>query len=447
MFTGNYGNYSVGIQINNWQLSSLENYKPSTYNVHRDDRLLNSIHSLKEIGATPAYEVDFSTEYKTMSDAYAAMDKIYGNTSIVRSEAADKLAFDMVQNTRSAAEYLGVENPEARKMGGITSFWQNFQADETYRKYAAQGGTENEMEVEELTAAAEAYRWRTSYALAGVYEADMFDFADKLKENTGVTVITKGVDTSMRFSLNDKIATMDNFTFQFMAKHQDHMDIWEKAVSHEFNGFEEMAEAIYATDDETLKADWERVITKGTMKKFVEGINKEYDSKYGHNFGRVNWEVHTLHQYVSVSLKADTLYDSQMEGSTGKDFWNELNYNLGVTNTYSNKRDIQDLVDTNGMHFFGQALEDALYKKSGRSNHQTVAQHEAGKPFEEQIAAIRDKIKALRKKMSALHGISEMTEAQKKQMEGYKKEMASYEQQIAAILSQELEEKEKHIQR
>ena len=425
--------YNVGLDIHNWQLG---HNQPTTYSVMKDDRLLNSIHSLSEVGATPAYEVELSKEYGSMNEAYAARDAIYGDTSIMRSYEADKYSAQVTDTQRSLAAYLHAENPDAAKQGQVDAFWSGFQSDATYQKFAAQGGTQNENEVEELLAAAESYRWQKSYAAKGVYAEDMFAFADKLKENTGVTVITRGTSTAMRFTMNDKIATMDNFTFQIMAKHQDHMDIWEKAVSGGFKNFEEMSEAVHATGDESLSADWDASIHTGPQ------YYRDPDTDFLHVQGAEG----TIAKYVTATTKRDTLYDSQLEGTTAKDFWNEFRFNTGLTNEFSSKRDIHDLVNN---HFGSIAakLNEALWGQSGEPRSMTEDTANRLKGHEEQIAALRDKIKEVRKKMSALQGIAVMTEAQTKQLESYKKEMASYEEQIATIQAQELEEKTKHIQR
>ena len=422
--------YNVGIDIHNWQIG---NSQPTTYSVMRDNRLLNSIHSLSEVGKNPAYEVELSKEYGSMKEANAAKEAIYGDTSIMRSYDADKYSAQVTDSQRSLAAYLHAQNPNATKKSQVDSFWSGFQSDATYRKFAAQGGTKNENEVEELLAAAESYRWQKSYADKGVYAEDMFAFADKLKENTGVTVLTQGTSTMMRFTMNDKIATMDNFTFQIMAKHQDHMDIWEKAICGGFNNFSEMTEAVHALGDESLNADWDASIHTGP----------NYYSDPDTDFRHVQGAEGTIVKYVTATTKRDTLYDSQIEGTTAKDFWNEFRFNTGLTDEFSSKRDIHDLLNN---HFGAIAakLDDALWGQSGEPRSMTVDTADKLKGHEEQIAALRDKIKEVRKKMSALQGITAMTEAQTRRLEGYKKEMASYEEQIATIQAQELEEKLKH---
>ena len=112
--------YNVGLDIHNWQLG---HNQPTTYSVMKDDRLLNSIHSLSEVGATPAYEVELSKEYGSMNEAYAARDAIYGDTSIMRSYEADKYSAQVTDTQRSLAAYLHAENPDAAKQGQVDAFW------------------------------------------------------------------------------------------------------------------------------------------------------------------------------------------------------------------------------------------------------------------------------------------------------------------------------------
>ena len=125
---GEIDKYKVGLNINNWQLGRNQ---PTTYSVMKDDRLLNSIHSLSEVGATPAYEVEFSKEYGSMNEAYAARDAIYGDTSIVRSYDADKYSAQVTDTQRSLAAYLHAQNPNADKQGKVDAFWSGFQSDAT----------------------------------------------------------------------------------------------------------------------------------------------------------------------------------------------------------------------------------------------------------------------------------------------------------------------------
>lgn len=49
--------YHVGLEFHNWQMGHTS---PTTYSVTKDDRLLKSIHSLSEVGTTPAYKVELS---------------------------------------------------------------------------------------------------------------------------------------------------------------------------------------------------------------------------------------------------------------------------------------------------------------------------------------------------------------------------------------------------
>ena len=419
--------YHVGLEFHNWQMGHTS---PTTYSVTKDDRLLKSIHSLSEVDTTPAYKVELSREYSNLDEASAASEAIYADTSIVRSYAADKYSDQASDTERSLAAYLHAENPESSKKGQVDAFWSGFQSDATYQKFAAQGGTKNENDVEELLAAAESYRWQKSYAEKGVYAEDMFAFADKLKENTGVSVITRGTGTSMQFTMNDKIAITDNFTFQIMAKHQDHMDLWEKAVSGGFKSFNEMSEAVHAVGDESLNADWDASISSGP----------DYHSEPTTDFAHIREAEGTIMKYAKATTKRDTLYDSQIEGTTAKDFWNEFRFNTGLSNEFSSKRDIHDMVN-NYFGGFASTLDDILLGQSGETRYTTVKTEDKLKGSEARIAALRDKIKDVRKKMSVLQGVAAMTETQTRQLDGYKKQMASYEQQIATIQTEELREK------
>ena len=51
--------YPVGVEFHNWQLGHT---KTTTYSAMKNDSLLKSIHSLSEVGATPAYKVELSRE-------------------------------------------------------------------------------------------------------------------------------------------------------------------------------------------------------------------------------------------------------------------------------------------------------------------------------------------------------------------------------------------------
>jgi len=422
--------YHVVVEFHNWQLGHT---KPTTYSVMKDDSLLNSIHSLSEVGTTPAYKVELSREYSNMDEALAAGEAIYSDTSIMRSYAADTYSDHAADPQRALAAYLHVKNPESAKKGQVDAFWSGFQSDATYQKFAAQGGTKNENDVEELLAAAESYRWQKAYTEKGVYAEDMFAFADKLKENTGVTVITRDIGTSMRFTTNDKIAITDNFTFQIMAKHQDHMDLWEKAVSGGFNNFNEMSEAVHAAGDKSLNADWDAHISSGP----------NYQREPTTDFAHIREAEGAIMRYVTATTKRDTLYDSQTEGTTAKDFWNEFRFNTGLTDEFSSKRDIHDMAN-NSFGSYVSELYDVLWEQSGEPRSTKNETEEKLKGPEAQIAALRDKIKDVRKNMAVLQGLAAMTEIQARQLDGYKKEMASYEQQIATIQTQELEEKLKN---
>ena len=422
--------YPVGVEFHNWQLGHT---KTTTYSAMKNDSLLKSIHSLSEVGATPAYKVELSREYNNMDEALAASEAIYSNTSIVRSYTADTYSDHVVDTQRALAAYLHADDPESAKKGQVDAFWSGFQSDATYQKFAAQGGTKNENDVEELMAAAESYRWQKAYAEKGVYAEDMFAFADKLKENTGVTVITRGVGTSMRFTTNDKITMTDNFTFQIMAKHQDHMDLWEKAVSGGFNNFKEMSEAVHAVGDASLNADWDANISSGP----------DYQREPSTDFAHFREAEGTIMRYAAATTKRDTLYDSQTEGTTAKDFWNEFRFNTGLKDEFSSKRDIHDMVN-NAFGSYDSTLYDVLWGQSGEPRSTKVETEDKLKGSEARIAALRDKIKDVRKNMAALQGLAAMTELQTRQLDGYKKQMASYEQQIAAIQTQELEEKNKN---
>ena len=148
-------------------------------------------------------------------------------------------------------------------------------------------------------------------------------------------------------------------------------------------------------------------------------------------------------RYAKATTKRDTLYDSQMEGTTAKDFWNEFRFNTGLSNEFSSKRDIHDMVN-NYFGGFASKLDDILLGQSGETRYMSVKTEDKLKGSETQIAALRDKIKDVRKNMSALQGLTVMTEVQTHQLDNYKKQMAAYEQQIAAIQTQELEVKNKN---
>lgn len=483
------GIYGVNIFFSRFNTDS-----PFTYfTVGKDEKMLNSISSTNEAHSA-AYDVDFSTRYQEMNDAYKACQNIYSQTSIYRANVVDSHMDYYYNPSRSLANYAGLKNsynPGSNK-ADLRSTWADFAKNETYQKMLAQGGTKSQDDVDELLAAAEGYIWQRAYTENGVYKDDMFDFANKLKDATGVTVVAQADDSinlssnlhwindnRITFGLNGSLCRMDNYTFQAMAKHQDHMDIWENALNGTYSSFADITDAVLSTDDDSLKKDWLSAITDGSKVTTADfGIED-------------NEDVYVKYVNVSLSHNAEG-YDSSTVGTTAKDFWNEFNYNTYMTNDYSSSRDYKEYAYDADVHYqnhyrymsvkgnLGTAISDGINAKANILNHtildeegneynpytgelyRTADEQEAyinklrediqsykdrnlkklGKmdisgSVDDQISALQDKIKTVRKKISALKSAGN-DETQNRNLAVYQKQLDTYKEQLAELQSEKL---------
>lgn len=460
---------SVSMYLPGFNTNSLTPY----FTVNRDEKLLNSISSTKETHSA-AYELDFSTHYQSIDEACAASNNIYYQTSIYRANLVDTHMYTYHDTTRSITTYANAN--DYFRNDSVASAWSDFSKDKTYQKMLAQGGTKSQDDVNELLAAAESYIWQRAYTENGVYKDDMFDFADKLKNATGVTVITQANDdvtnetnnlgfswdnsNRLTFGLDGSLCRMDNYTFQAMAKHQDHMDIWENALNGTYSSFADITAAVLSTDDDSLKKDWLSAITDGS-KVNTDDFTKEDNQT-------------VLEKYVSVSLprNSEGYTSSNAVGTTAKDFWNEFNYNTYMTNNYSTNRDYKDFYDGGfvempyssvSMHTLSQLRDKAgiprnlkiddegnTYDGDTGKLYETANDREArfakntdngssksGNSIDDQIDALQDKIKNVRKKISALKSAGN-DETQNRNLAVYQKQLDTYKEQLAELQSEKL---------
>ena len=192
----------------------------TSYWVADDPRLRASVRSTHQ--KTPACTVELGWDklYDTFDDALAVANRVYGQAqqTYYRTALADDYILDESYIChRSFAHYAG-HDEYAKNLSYAREFWDDFQLSSAYSKMMGQGGTKSQKDVDELMAAAEAYRWEKTYRKFDVYDEDMFEFADKLRQDTGVMITTGGGDqsTAITHYFGKRLCSMGNAAFQFM---------------------------------------------------------------------------------------------------------------------------------------------------------------------------------------------------------------------------------------
>ena len=429
-------------QVNQFDMSNKQ-VNHSSYYITADQRVLNGIRSVSD--DTPAYQVDVKTHFDSAEEAEKALDEMYGHNSIYLSNKADR---DMRDDTkdlqlRSLFAYAGrTEDPEYYDFAKNQELWADFKNNAAYRKMESRGGTKNQFDVDELITAAEEYRWQKAYREHDVYEQDMYDFAASFKERTGVTLVTSGTDNKVAFEMDGMLCKVDNFTFQMMAKNQDHMDIWDDMVKGKYKNFGEVAEAVMATADEGLKSDW---------------ANTVFEAQYDRSFTSQS-SKYTTKEYVSVTYSnQDQSYDAGVKGRTAGDFWNELRYNMGYTSQFSSERDYNDYMDNGGLpklmylheEIFQKSDHEVGFRVDENGNHyglrtgrliSTKEQREqqVTKDYAEQrIDTLKAKIKDAKSKLSRLEGrnpsAKDEADDDSDKISAYKAKIGLYENQISIL--------------
>ena len=434
------------------------------YGVVEDQRALHSIRSTSDSSNNnnPAYEVDFSQRYSSEAEAFAAREKIYGNTSIYLAGKADESTKNLAGSMRSDEAYTyGCENAMKRyqyhedSLNYTKAFWSDFQNDDTYKELMEKGGANSQEDVQKLLSAAERYKWQKSYKEYGVYEQDMFDFADKLSENTGVTVVSRGSHDEIRFTNNDSICYLDNYTFQFMATHQDNMELWENTVQGKYKNFSELTAAINDTGDEKLIADWKNssilhTVTENNMSAFRHSADQYATAS--------NYACLSLPVYGQDTNETAFLGENA-PGKTAKDFWNEFRFNTGMTDELTGKFAMSGTIKDDGeiewntsrwldpdkKKLTGADLIAAYQNKNQNQSSKAVAPTEK---YNQQIDALKKKIKQVRSHLSALQKYSAGHEDEdtKKLIAADQKQISSYQKQIESIQMQLLEYQKQHLQ-
>ena len=392
---------------------------------------------------TPACTVELGWDklYDTFDDALAVASRVYGDVQQTyhRTELADLYLLEKSYIChRSFAHYAG-HDEYAKNLSYSRDFWDGFQLSSTYNKMMGQGGTKSQKDVDELMAAAEAYRWEKAYRKFDVYDEDMFEFADKMRRDTGVTIMTRGgySSTGIVRVFDGRHCKVGNEAFQFMAKHKDHIGIWEDAVRGKYATFDELHEAVLQTGDKQLEADWQVMMC---------GTKGEEISSLGHErwlYGMMGWPP-------SVSASEEG-YDSLEEGKTALDFWNEFRYDRGLTDTYENHRSVKDFfwensiipwIEDSRLREFADELFD---KSDAEVPYLTGANERSGRSyFDAQIDILRERIQGLRRKLAAAKNGMTISGADTKTEAEYKSQIAALETQIATIKKQqELEQKYK----
>lgn len=425
------------------------------YGVVKDQRALNSIHSTSDLkqNNNPAYEVDFSQRYSSQKEAFEAREKIYGNTSIYLAGKADELGYVTSQMRSDEAYTYGCENAMKRntysedKLNTTKAFWSDFQNDDAYKELMKKGGADSQEDVQKLLSAAERYKWQTAYKKYGVYEQDMFDFADKLSENTGVTVVSRGIHDEINFTNNDSICRLDNYTFQFMATHQDHMNIWENVVKGKYNSFSEITAAIDETGDEKLIADWENSSPETTKKSTV---------LFNHNTDQYATAFHYgLLSLCVYDTNDNAFLGTNRSGTTAKDFWNEFRFNTGMTDTLTGKFTRSGTIKDNGEIEWSTSswLDSDKNKITGASlinsyKNQDSKSADPAEKYNQQIHSLQEKIKTVRSHLSELqkNNLILQDENIQKLIEADRKQIESYQQQIKSIQLQNIEYQKQHLQ-
>lgn len=430
------------------------------YGVAEDQRALHSIRSTSDSSNNnnPAYEVDFSQRYSSEAEAFAAREKIYGSTSIYLAGKADDVTKHLAGNMRSTeAATDGCENAMKGdkdcedRLNATKSFWADFQNDDTYKELMAKGGANSQEDVQKLLSAAERYKWQKSYKEYGVYEQDMFDFADKLSENTGVTVVSRGIHDEIRFTNNDSICSLDNYTFQFMATHQEHMDLWEDAVKGKYKNFSELTAAINDSGDEKLIADWQNSTPNHT--KDSTAAFKHDEDQYATAF---HYGVLSLCVYDNND---NAFLGTNQPGTTAKDFWNEFRFNTGMTDKLTGKFVIYSTIDDDGETVYNTSpwLDPDKKKLTGAdliAAYQNKNQNQSSKAvdptekYNRQINNLKEKVKDVRSHLSNLqkNNTNLQDENLQKQIQADQKQIESYQKQIESIQMQLLEYQKQHLQ-
>lgn len=432
------------------------------YAVTRNERALRSM-SVQNHADAPAYEVEFSKRYNTLGEAEAARTALYQNSSLFKADIVQEQMNADFDSQRALTVYAGLDrnhDPHIDDVddGRIKDVWADFSKDATYQKMAAQGGTQSQNDVDELLAAAESYHWQQSYKKAGIYDQSMFDFADKIKQNTGVAIVTNGSDGNITKALDGLLFRMDDYTFQTMAQHQDHMDIWENVVNGTYESYAEITKNIMDTHDESLIEDW-KIACQWRKGKFTQELKST-----------------VYNNYAAVSLDMFEDFDTAKKGATAKDFWDELKFNTHISESYSTERDYADYLYNGfgayhhhtsiyidfGLHEQGDVPDymvqgdngDLFNPKTGKlfmtkaEQEQEFLKHNppvSQNATDLQIEALKNKVKETRKKLSSLQSGGELSDTQSRQTAAYKRMIESYQAQIMTLQNSKLEYNKTHV--
>lgn len=410
-------------------------------------------------GNSSAYEVDFSQRYSSEAEAFAAREKIYGNTSIYLAGKADESTKNLAGSMRSDEAYTyGCENAMKRyqyhedSLNYTKAFWSDFQNDDTYKELMEKGGASSQEDVQKLLSAAERYKWQKSYKEYGVYEQDMFDFADKLSENTGVTVVSRGIHDEISFTNNDSICCLDNYTFQFMATHQENMELWENTVQGKYKNFSELTAAINDTGDEKLIADWQNSTPNHTQNSTAAFKHDEDQYATAFHYGVLSLCVYDNNDNAFLG--------TNQPGTTAKDFWNEFRFNTGMTDKLTGKFVIYSTIDDDGETVYNTSpwLDPdkkkltgadliAAYQNKNKNQNQSSQAVDPTEKYNQQIDALKEKIKQVRSHLSLLQKYSagQQDENTQKLIAADQKQISSYQKQIESIQMQSLEYQKQHL--
>lgn len=332
------------------------------------------------------------------------------------------------------------------------AFWSDFQNDDTYKELMEKGGASSQEDVQKLLSAAERYKWQKSYKEYGVYEQDMFDFADKLSENTGVTVVSRGIHDEISFTNNDSICCLDNYTFQFMATHQENMELWENTVQGKYKNFSELTAAINDTGDEKLIADWQNSTPNHTQNSTAAFKHDEDQYATAFHYGVLSLCVYDNNDNAFLG--------TNQPGTTAKDFWNEFRFNTGMTDKLTGKFVIYSTIDDDGETVYNTSpwLDPdkkkltgadliAAYQNKNKNQNQSSQAVDPTEKYNQQIDALKEKIKQVRSHLSLLQKYSagQQDENTQKLIAADQKQISSYQKQIESIQMQSLEYQKQHL--
>lgn len=406
-----------------------ELYSDLSYSITYDKRMLMNQRSANvsesDSAAIKVKEAELNRTYNDYSQTQTVYDKYYKQSVTYKARTADAEIASLgssgdAESFVTAGIWQSSYDTSARTQ--TKDFMSSFRDSAEYQN-AAKNGISNWGQAAQLSAAADYYKWQYAYKKNDVYADDMYQFADALKAKSGVYVTTRDLNSyesadtvgvtwsKLSFDDSNSLCTTDNYTFQFMARHQDQMDLWSDVVSGKYNNFDEIGKAIEKTGDTSLISDWKSNMEENTAKADFLSTNFMATSKY-------------------VSLDAPDIYSKKSESDQVKDWWSEFNYNVGGTDKFeftgrfsyasSEHNKVEQSFD-----IAGEAV--AVRKQSKNSDSSS-----------DMTTHLREQIKDIRQRSAALQNGKLPDEDSQRQIDNYQKQIVSIEEQITTIEADKL---------